>query len=98
CAKRRLFTLKKMNLYCWNFGELENRIVLPRYRADAALFLQRPARGLDRAALELVRHAVGVDREAYVRGEHQARHAQRFARLHLGEHRAVRAEVLVSRK
>ena len=49
--------VQKKNFHAGHFAELEDRVVLPVHRAQAPLLLQRPARRLDGAAFELVRHA-----------------------------------------
>ena len=52
--ERRLIALDEQHLYRRCLAELEDRIVFPVGRAHAALFLQRPARRLQGAALELL--------------------------------------------
>ena len=83
-----------------DLAEFQDRVLLPAKTCDAAfaelhLLLQRPAGRLNRATLDLVDHAVRVDDEPDVDGEKQPLHAYFMIDLHLGDHRAVCAEVLV---
>src|SRR5688572_4080513 len=87
-----------MDFDAWDFGEPENRVVLPADHPRLPRFLQRPARSLDAAALDLVEHAVRVDRQADVDRGDEARAAQLVRDFDFGEHRAVGAEVLVFRE
>src|SRR5687768_14444558 len=84
-----------MNLNLGNVTEAEDRVVLPAEHARAPGFLQRPARRLDAAALDLVGDAVRVHRQADVDRGDEARHAQLAPGLDFRDHRAVGADVLV---
>src|SRR5882672_11684421 len=83
--------------------EMDDRIVRPRLRCDARAvvshrFHQRPARGLDDAALDLVHDAIrvddlpGIDRR---HGAHDAHLAARAIDFDVGDHRHVTRQVLV---
>src|SRR5262249_24734732 len=89
-----------------HFVEPQDRVIGPRSRGspcagEAHGFLERPARRLDDAALDLVDHAVRVDDLSRVDRRDRARHADASRRaldLDVGRHRAVAREVLVSRE
>src|SRR5580765_4457950 len=79
-------------------AEPQDRILLPANSPRLPFFLQRPARRLHAAALDLVDDAVGVDRQAGVHCGNEPGHLQfRTRGLDLRDDRAVRADVLVAR-
>src|SRR5262249_59758864 len=86
--------------------EADDGIVGPRARGDTRAIeadglLERPARGLDDAALDLIDDAVGVDDLAGVDGRDRARHPHASGRAiddHVGDDGAITREVLVARE
>src|SRR5882724_13066535 len=97
-AERWVLIFYYVNLDRRRPRESQDRIVLPRRRAGPPGFLQRPARRLHAAAFDLVRDAVGIDRQADVHRRHEPRDAQLGAAcFNLGHDGAVGTDVLVAR-
>src|ERR687897_1828214 len=86
-----------------HFGEGQDRVALPgiaghALAVEADRFLERPARRLDRPALDLIDDAVGVDGLADVDGDDQAAHPYLGLTLDLRHDGAIGAGILVARK
>src|SRR3989442_1756882 len=81
-------------------AEFQDGVMFPVEARDAAgvelhLLFQRPARRLNRSALDLVDHAVGVDDQADIDRKNQPIHAHLTLDLYFGDRCAVSAKILV---
>src|SRR5262245_66609452 len=90
-----------MGVDAWRIGEAKDRVGLPVAAFDAVgaelySLQDGPARGLDRAALELIAHAVETHDATDVGGDGEAAHDDPVDGLDLGDHGAVGAAVLVA--
>ena len=95
--------LDQFDLYLRHLAEAKDRVFGPTGAGDALpveadAFLQDPARGLDRAAFDLVDDAIGIDGFADIDREGQLPDADVLGALDLGDHSAIGAGVLVAGK
>src|SRR5262245_12964538 len=90
-----------MGVDAWRIGEATDRVGLPVAALDAIgtepySLEDGPARGLDRAALELVAHAVETHDASDVGGDGEAAHDDPVDGLDLDDDGAVGAAILVA--
>src|SRR5262249_58164486 len=93
--------LDQFDLHVRYLAEAQHRIVRPAGAGDALAveahaLLEDPACRLDRAALDLVDHAVGIDGFADIHGQCQLSHLDVFVTLDFGDGSAIGAGVLVA--
>src|ERR1700751_4308272 len=86
-----------------HFAEAQDRIFAPGVAGDAFAIeahalLQHPARGLDRAALDLVDHAIRIDGVADIDRDRQPPDRNILGALDLGDGGAIGARILVARE
>src|SRR5262245_45583507 len=98
-----LAALDQLDFHVWYLAEAQHRVIRPACALDAltvkthALF-QHPARRLDRAALDLVDHAIRIDGLADVHRKRQLPHPDVCRAFDVGVDGAVGAHVLLARK
>src|SRR5262245_4588285 len=98
-----LATLDQLDFHVWYLAEAQHRVIRPACALDVltvkthALF-QHPTRRLDRAALDLVDHAIRIDGLADVDRKRQLPHPDVFRAFDFGDDGAIGAGVLVARK
>src|ERR1700737_3400577 len=104
CAERlAVGPLDNVDLHLRDLAKAKDRIRGPCVAGDAlavkanALF-QYPAGGLDRAAFDLIDHAVGIDGLADIDRDRQPLAADVLSALDFGDNRTIGAGALVSRK
>src|SRR5229473_2599727 len=95
--------LDEFNFHLRHLAETKDRIISPRIAGDALpikadALLQYPAGGLDRAAFDLIDHAVRIDGFADVDRDGQPLDADVLGALDLGDDSTIGAGVLVARE
>src|SRR6185436_356200 len=86
-----------------NLGEAQDRVALPAVGGDptvgeANALLERPTRGLDDAAFDLVGRAIRIDHQAGINGRPDADETNLLVDLDLGHDRGIGGAVLVAGK